>query len=62
MPFVGLSPVRLLHPSMAVLCHVNGKLQRAYCLSRPTGPTVERELYIVSVHELVPDVQIAERG
>ena len=30
MPFVGLAPVRRLHPSMAVLYHVNGKLQRAY--------------------------------
>ena len=30
MPFVGLAPVRLLRPSMAVLYHVNGKLQRAY--------------------------------
>ena len=30
MPFVGLALVRLLLPSMAVLYHVNGKLQRAY--------------------------------
>ena len=30
MPFVGLTLVGLLHPSMAVLYHVNGKLQRAY--------------------------------
>ena len=30
MSFVGLAPVRLLRPSMAVLYHVNGKLQRAY--------------------------------
>ena len=30
MPFVGLAPVRLLRPSMAVLYHVNGKLQKAY--------------------------------
>ena len=30
MPFVGLAPVRLLHPSVAVLYHVNSKLQRAY--------------------------------
>ena len=30
MPFVGLAPVRLLHTSMAVLYHVNVKLQRAY--------------------------------
>ena len=29
LPFVGLTPVRLLNPSMAVLCHVNGKLQKA---------------------------------
>ena len=28
--FVGLAPVRLLRPSMAVLYHVKGKLQRAY--------------------------------
>ena len=30
MPFVGLAPVRRLHPSMAVLYQVNGKLQGAY--------------------------------
>ena len=30
MPFAGLTLVGLLHPSMAVLYHVNGKLQRAY--------------------------------
>ena len=30
MPFVGLAPVRILRPSMAVLYHVYGKLQRAY--------------------------------
>ena len=30
MSFVGLAPVRLLRPSMAVLYHVKGKLQRAY--------------------------------
>ena len=30
MPFVGLAQVRLLRSSMAVLYHVNGKLQRAY--------------------------------
>ena len=30
MPFVGLAPVRRLHPSIAVLYHVNGKLQGAY--------------------------------
>ena len=30
MPFVGLAPVQLLRPSMAVLYHLNGKLQRAY--------------------------------
>ena len=30
MPLVGLAPVRLLRTSMAVLYHVNGKLQRAY--------------------------------
>ena len=30
MPFVGLSPVRLLRPSIAVSYHVNGKLQKAY--------------------------------
>ena len=29
-PFVGLAPVRLLRPNMAVLYHVNRKLQRAY--------------------------------
>ena len=29
-PFVGLTLVRLLRPNMAVLYHVNGKLQRAY--------------------------------
>ena len=29
MPFVGLATVRLLRPNMAVLYHVNGKLQRA---------------------------------
>ena len=29
-PFVGLAPVRLLRPSMAVLYHVNGKLPWAY--------------------------------
>ena len=29
-PFVGLSPVRLLRPSMAFLYHVYDKLQRAY--------------------------------
>ena len=28
--FVCLVPVRLLRPNMAVLYHVNGKLQRAY--------------------------------
>ena len=27
MPFVGLAPLRLLRPNMAVLYHVNGKLQ-----------------------------------
>ena len=31
MPFVGLAPVLLLRPNMAVLYHVNAKLQRAYC-------------------------------
>ena len=30
MPFVGLALVQFLHPSMAVLYHMNGKLQRAY--------------------------------
>ena len=30
LPFVGLAPGRLLRSSMAVLYHVNGKLQRAY--------------------------------
>ena len=30
MPFVGLAPVRLFRPNMAVLYHVNGRLQRAY--------------------------------
>ena len=30
MPSVGLTPVRVLRPNMAVLHHVNGKLQRAY--------------------------------
>ena len=30
MPFVGLARVQLLCPSMAVLYHVNVKLQRAY--------------------------------
>ena len=30
MPFIGLAPVRLLRPNMAVFYHVNGKLQRAY--------------------------------
>jgi len=30
MPFVGLAPVRLLRLSVAVLYHVNGKLQKAY--------------------------------
>ena len=30
LPFVPLAPVRLLRPSMAVLYHVNGELQRAY--------------------------------
>ena len=30
MPFVGLAPVRLLRLSLAVLYHVNGKLQKAY--------------------------------
>ena len=29
MPFVGLAPLRLLRPNMAVLYHVNGKLQIA---------------------------------
>ena len=28
--FVGLASVRILRPSMAVLYHVSGKLQRAY--------------------------------
>ena len=32
--FVCLVPERLLHPSMAVLYHENGKLQRAYWLGR----------------------------
>ena len=30
MPSVGLAPVQLLCPSVAVLYHMNGKLQRAY--------------------------------
>ena len=30
MSFVGLVPVRLLRPSMAILCHKNGQPQRAY--------------------------------
>ena len=30
MPFVGLAPVRPFRPNMAVLYHVNGRLQRAY--------------------------------
>ena len=30
MPFVALAPVRLLRLSVAVLYHVNGKLQKAY--------------------------------
>ena len=34
MPFVGLAPVRLLRPSMAVLYHVHGKLQRAYLTNK----------------------------
>ena len=33
MPVVGLAPVRVLRSNMAVLYHVNGKLQRAYSKS-----------------------------
>ena len=31
MPFVGLTPMRLLRPNMLVLYHVDGNLQRANC-------------------------------
>ena len=38
LPFVGFAPVRLLRPNMAVLYHVNGKLQRAYSGGSGTLP------------------------
>ena len=37
LPFVPLAPVRLLRPSMAVLYHVNGELQRAYLYWPPVA-------------------------
>lgn len=30
MPFVGLTPLRLLRPNMTVLYYVNGRLQRTF--------------------------------
>ena len=43
MPFVSLAPVRLLCLSVAVLYHVNGKLQKAYI-------TVQSAMVIVDSH------------
>ena len=56
LPFVGLAPVRLLHPSIAVLYHMNGKLQKAYnyfpiCNSGCWQPLyVKRSLMDFQVH------------
>ena len=44
MPFIGLVPVRLLHPSVAVLYHVNGKLQRAYLINKNHSLKINRNL------------------
>ena len=43
LPFVSLAPVRLLCLSVAVLYHVNGKLQKAYI-------TVQSAMVIVDSH------------
>ena len=61
MPFVGLAPVRLLRPNMAVLYHVNGKLQRAY--SRPRCPLGVQNKDIGSTPQtLLTDVRLLLRG
>ena len=61
MPFVCLAPVRLLRPNMAVLYHVNGKLQRAYSRLRcPLG--VQNKDIGSTSQTLLTDVRLLLRG
>ena len=59
-PLVGLAPVRLLRPSMAVLHHVNGKLQRAYWCGL-SSDRASSLLYSAVMNYMVPEISIATK-